>query len=1082
QFISKVDTFLDAAKSDTDNFKPDDIEELELVRKNYSEKLADYSNKGYSEELLNKIVEEDIKATIFERLADKLSTTARNTQLTGSELRFRALDMLQQMEESNTDFLTTSKLKSRRILREIRKEKSDLIKTLREQNTDFDINTFNRKVKVDANYREALKVQSNIETAKILANIANSNIDRYQNGDNLKDDIAIDNMLKNYNDLIDYKEKYTTLDGYINYLDKLVEDTEDEDLKLVINTIFDDLIEESLKANETVNPKLIDKISPENKELFEFNKENLKNNPTGKYSSVITTPMLSKDANILMTNDKTVKTGLYLEASKPGKPTEKESMVVLSVDKKEVRLFSLKDKKVTTVPIDRIDNTVKKGTYRTKVIDGVNYIVAKGGLVDIEKGEFIIPDNINDRILFRKATEELFSNSTIAKIEKDRKEALRKSEMTIVDAEKLYLIGTKDIIDKKIGLLDRIINRTFKKTLGINPKLLKEGGIYNITFSEKGKDVNRIFVYRGKELRKQIKNDNILQDDPNYEIYNDTNSYTSFQQMVFPTKSLVDTRNINKINNEHDAKYLEALQNNEINAETAYRILEKFNPKANKGVLTALVDKYDLESINFVNFEETLATKLKTNNKNNKTVDQFIYDTRDNYIAETKLPDNVNALFPNDDVYLIDDDKNIPITLLDGTTLHLTNDSGILFLVDKKLKKVRLAQMSSNNTDNDLINLSIAQAFVEKTLLIPVYDAVFIKSDNTTENVSLISLYTYDDTNFPYNSGYDFINNNIVNDSETFEEELDKILNRYEVAINNINDYIDKGKTTAENLINIIKGIKIPIIKFKDEIDADARIIKYKNDLNTIIDNIKGDNVKDLLVRKESDIIKEKQITLVTASTEPINIVKEYEDVIIPKSVDEIKKALRKLNTRTLVVNPNNSNEYIDKETGEIFNRVSTLKPSDTEFLNEKAAVRGTIIDAMLRTFVNVDDITSNDLKELYNNNPDKTKTDKFTDKFIEELFDIFSEVKKLAIENNLELISNIPTLWGIIDGKKYAGTIDLLGINKDTNNVYIIDLKTSTQDRTNEQGEYYDKYKESDSIQQSGYAELLRQRTGLTV
>lgn len=1082
QFISKVDTFLDAAKSDTDNFKPDDIEELELVRKNYSEKLADYSNKGYSEELLNKIVEEDIKATIFERLAAKLSTTARNTQLTGSELRFRALDMLQQMEESNTDFLTTSKLKSRRILREIRKEKSDLIKTLREQNTDFDINTFNRKVKVDANYREALKVQSNIETAKILANIANSNIDRYQNGDNLKDDIAIDNMLKNYNDLIDYKEKYTTLDGYINYLDKLVEDTEDEDLKLVINTIFDDLIEESLKANETVNPKLIDKISPENKELFEFNKENLKNNPTGKYSSVITTPMLSKDANILMTNDKTVKTGLYLEASKPGKPTEKESMVVLSVDKKEVRLFSLKDKKVTTVPIDRIDNTVKKGTYRTKVIDGVNYIVAKGGLVDIEKGEFIIPDNINDRILFRKATEELFSNSTIAKIEKDRKEALRKSEMTIVDAEKLYLIGTKDIIDKKIGLLDRIINRTFKKTLGINPKLLKEGGIYTVTFSEKGKDVNRIFIYRDKELRKQIKNNNILQDDPNYEIYNDTNSYTSFQQMVFPTKSLVNSRNINKINNEHDAKYLEALQNNEINAETAYNILTKFNPKPNQGVIAALVDKYNLESINPIDFEETLTSKLKTNNKNNKTADQFIYDTRDNYIAETKLPDNLNALFPNDDVYLIDDDKNIPITLLNGTTLHLTNDSGILFLVDKKSKKVKLAQMSSNNTDNDLINLSIAQAFVEKTLGIPVYDAVFIKSDNTTEKVSLISLYTYDDTNFPYNSGYDFINNNIVNDSETFEEELDKILNRYEVAINKVNDYIDKGKTTAGNLINIIKSIKIPIIKFKDEIDADARIIKYKNDLNTIIDNIKGDNVKDLLVRKESDITKEKRITLVTASTEPINIVKEYEDVITPTSVDEIKQALNKLNVKTLVVNPNNSNEYIDEKTGEVFNRVSTLKPTDNEFLNEKAAVRGTIIDAMLRVFVNVDNMTSNDLKELYNNNPDKTKTDKFTDKFIEELFDIFSEVKKLAIENNLELISDIPTLWGIINGENYAGTIDLLGINRDTNNIYIIDLKTSTQDRTNKQGEYYDKYKESDSIQQSGYAELLRQRTGLTV
>jgi alkylated DNA repair dioxygenase AlkB len=1082
QYISKADSFLEAAKLDTDSFTPEDIKDLEDLKGEYKSKLLAYTNKNYSGEQLNKIVEEDMKSSIYSRLATKLGTTAKNTQLTGNELRFRALDMLQQMEESNTDFLTTSKLNSRRILREIRKEKSDLIQKLREQTPDFDINTFNRKVKVDSNYREALTVQSNIETANILANIANANIERYENGTNLKDDITIDNILKNYKDLSEYKEKFTTPDDYIDYLDKLVADTQDEDLKLVVNTIFDDLIYESLKAGEEISPKLDSKIEKDNRPIFDFNKDNLKTNPGANYSSVITTPMPSSVANTVMTNDKAIKTGLLLEVSNVKKPTEKEPMVVLSANRKEARLFSLKDKKVITVSTDSLNNTVTKGTYRTKVIDGVNYIVAKGALIDIEKGEFIIPNNLTDNILFRRATEELFSNSSIAKIEKDRKAALSNSSMIVMDAEKLYLIGTKTIIDKKIGLLDRIINRAFKKTLGINPKLLKEGGIYTIVFSEKGNDVSRIFVYRDKELRKQIKNNNVLQDDPNYEIYNDTNSYTSFQQMAFPTKSIVDTRNINKINNDHDAKYLEALQNNDINAETAYRILEGFNPKANKGVLTALKDKYDLESINFINFEETLETKLRTNKKDDKTADQFIFDTLDSYAAETKLPENVNDLFPNDDVYLIDDGKNIPIKLLNGTTLHLTNNSGILFLVDKKTKKVKLAQMSSNNTDNDLINLSVAQAFVEKVLLIPVYDAVLINSDNTLNNQSLISLYTYDDTSFPYNSGYEFINKNVVNDSETFEEELEKVLSSYEKLTNRINTLIDKGKTTAGDLITLIKSIRISSIKFKDEIDADAKIIKYRNDLDTIVNNIKGDNVKDLLVRRESDITKEKQITLVTASAKPTDTVKEYEDVIKPTSVDEIKQVLNKLNVKQLKVNPNNSNEYIDEKTGETYKRVSTLKPGDNEFLNEKAAVRGTIIDGMLRIFVNSDNMTSNDLKDLYNNNPDKNKTDKFTDKFIEELFEIFSRVKILAIENNLELISDISTLWGVINGENYAGTIDLLGINRDTNAVYIIDLKTSTQDRTDEQGEYYSKYKESDSYQQSGYAELLRQRTGLTV
>ena len=1082
QYISKADSFLEAAKLDTDTFTPEDIQTLEELKGEYKSKLLAYTNKNYSGEQLNKIVEEDMKSSIYSKLATKLGATAKNTQLTGNELRFRALDMLQQMEESNTDFLTTSKLNSRRILREIRKEKSNLIQTLREQNPDFDINTFNRKVKVDSNYREALTVQSNIETANILANIANANIERYENGTNLKDDITIDNILKNYNDLSEYKEKFNTLDDYIDYLDKLVADTQDEDLKLVVNTIFDDLIYESLKAGEEISPKLDSKIEKDNRPIFDFNKDNLKTNPGANYSSVITTPMPSSVANTLMTNNKDVKTGLLLEVSNIKKPTEKESMVVLSANRKETRLFRLKDKKVITVPTDSLNNTVKKGTYRTKVIDGVNYIVAKSALIDVEKGEFIIPNKLTDHILFRRATEELFSNSSIAKIEKDRKDALSKSSMIVMDAEKLYLIGTKTIIDKKIGLLDRIINRAFKKTLGINPKLLKEGGIYNIIFSEKGKDVSRIFVYRDKELRKQIKNNNVLQDDPNYEIYNDTNSYTSFQQMAFPTKSIVDTRNINKINNDHDAKYLEALQNNDINAETAYRILERFNPKANKGVLAALKDKYDLESINFINFEETLATKLRTNKKDDKTADQFIFDTLDSYAAETKLPENVNDLFPNDDVYLIDDGKNIPIKLLNGTTLHLTNNSGILFLVDKKTKKVKLAQMSSNNTDNDLINLSVAQAFVEKVLLIPVYDAVLINSDNTLNNQSLISLYTYDDTNFPYNSGYEFINKNVDNDSETFEEELERVLSKYEQLTNRINTLIDEGKTTAGDLITLIKNIRISAIKFKDEIDADAKIIKYRNDLDTIINNIKGDNVKDLLVRRESDITKEKPIILVTSSAKPTDIVKEYEDLIKPTSVDEIKQALNKLNAKQLKVNPNNSDEYIDEKTGETYKRVSTLKPGDNEFLNEKAAVRGTIIDGMLRVFVNADNMTSNDLKDLYNNNPDKNKTDKFTDKFIEELFVIFSRVKKLAAENNLELISDISTLWGVINGENYAGTIDLLGINRNTNEVYIIDLKTSTQDRTDEQGDYYSKYKESDSYQQSGYAELLRQRTGLTV
>jgi hypothetical protein len=1073
QFISKVDTFLDAAKSDTDNFKPDDIEELELVRKNYSEKLADYSNKGYSEELLNKIVEEDIKATIFERLADKLSTTARNTQLTGSELRFRALDMLQQMEESNTDFLTTSKLKSRRILREIRKEKSDLIKTLREQNTDFDINTFNRKVKVDANYREALKVQSNIETAKVLANIANNNLNRYVNNDILKDDIAIDKLLESYEDLSDYKKKFTNPDEYLNYLDKLSKEANDDDLNIVINSIYDDLIEESLREGKEVNPILEQKISDKN--LFEFNKEKITADINAPYDSLISTPIVSTQSNIYLTNNKEIKPGLFLQT----KDSKKDIGVVLSIDTKGVKILDIKTKKVFTDTKESVNNTLKTGTFRTTTIDGVNYIVATKMLINASTGEVIEPNTLEDKILFRKATLDVFSTSTIAKIEDSRKKALITSEMIVMDAEKLYAIDKQETpINKDFGLLARIFNRTFKKTLGINPKLLIENSVYSLKYYEKGKAVDRIFIYRDKEFSKQIKVNNILQDDPNYDLYDDTISYVSFKRMLFPTKSEISVRNINKINNEHDAKYIEALQNDEINAKSAIDTLLLFNSKPNDAVLIDLINKSELDNTSIYNFEELLNNNLKDNTSNDKTAFQFISDTR-NHIPNLVLPANITTLLKDYDVFTIDDGKNIPITLENGNTMHLTNESGVLFLVNKTTKKLELGIIETASMDADLINLSVAQAFVENTLGIPVYTAKRIKNDGSEVNdVTLISLYTYDDvSDFPYKSGYEFINQLTDSNSMTLEDETDKVLTRYSLLEKDINKFIKEGKTTVNDLVSyintILNVIKYPP-KFSKEINNNQKVKNYIKQFNDIITNINQPNVQDLIVRDEKDLNDDKQINITRGSDEVIE--EEYAPLVIPTSIEEVKAALSKLNTKEFTIS-DDSKQYIDRE-GNRYDRISSIDKTGEFKGDGKAANRGTIIDEMLRAFI----IDSNvDIDSMYANHRLKNETEEFTPEFINDLKDIFKQVKDITEEKGLTLISDIPTLWGTIRNKKYAGTIDLLGIDKN-NNIYIIDLKTSTQDRTDATGKFYAGYKKSDSNQQSGYAELLRQRTGLTV
>ena len=45
QYIPKADSFLEAAKLDTDSFTPEDIDNLTKLKDNYYTKLKDYTNK-----------------------------------------------------------------------------------------------------------------------------------------------------------------------------------------------------------------------------------------------------------------------------------------------------------------------------------------------------------------------------------------------------------------------------------------------------------------------------------------------------------------------------------------------------------------------------------------------------------------------------------------------------------------------------------------------------------------------------------------------------------------------------------------------------------------------------------------------------------------------------------------------------------------------------------------------------------------------------------------------------------------------------------------------------------------------------
>ena len=221
----------------------------------------------------------------------------------------------------------------------------------------------------------------------------------------------------------------------------------------------------------------------------------------------------------------------------------------------------------------------------------------------------------------------------------------------------------------------------------------------------------------------------------------------------------------------------------------------------------------------------------------------------------------------------------------------------------------------------------------------------------------------------------------------------------------------------------------------------------------------------------ELDTTTEEETAAEVSLDEPV-------ELITPKNIQDVLAALRNLDAKKLVTR---GNEYVNvDDPSDAYARVSTRK-GEFEGKNKKAANRGTIIDDMLRAYINGTATTIEDIRKIYVEHPLRTETQRFSDDFIRQLFDIFTEVKEIADNRGLTLTANIPTLWGTLDNKKYAGTIDLLGIDKD-GQVYIIDLKTSSQNRRDASGEYYERFRENDKIQLSSYAELLRQRTGITI
>jgi len=128
--------------------------------------------------------------------------------------------------------------------------------------------------------------------------------------------------------------------------------------------------------------------------------------------------------------------------------------------------------------------------------------------------------------------------------------------------------------------------------------------------------------------------------------------------------------------------------------------------------------------------------------------------------------------------------------------------------------------------------------------------------------------------------------------------------------------------------------------------------------------------------------------------------------------------------------------------------RVSNVVKTKNGEIGEESSDRGNIIDSLLRDFLNrtITDIEKFKTKyeEYRAKNP---SAGAFSEKMLEDLFDKFRSVELFIKQKGLKIRANIPVLYGTIGETRTAGSIDLLAYDP-AGRVFIIDLKTSTQDR----------------------------------
>jgi hypothetical protein len=234
------------------------------------------------------------------------------------------------------------------------------------------------------------------------------------------------------------------------------------------------------------------------------------------------------------------------------------------------------------------------------------------------------------------------------------------------------------------------------------------------------------------------------------------------------------------------------------------------------------------------------------------------------------------------------------------------------------------------------------------------------------------------------------------------------------------------------------------------------------SEINNMKKNGQQDDIDNII---KNDIKKKIQIRSVDANGNVTYIEADYDRPIAarPNVIAAIKKAVQTLEDANVGLTADEENYIqrvqvgVNEKTGEpiykqkegtpLYERTSHVVKDKFEGTNKEATDRGNIIDLLLRDFLKGDILDIRQFRNAYTKYQKKHSSAVFSEGMLNDLFDKFRSVQILLKSNGLTVISNLPGLYGKIGSRYTAGAVDLIAYDA-AGKVYIIDLKTSTQDR----------------------------------